>query len=434
MNAETAARLRQADGLRDSGQVLQAELLYLDILKRWPGNRPALVSLASLALQRGDAPRAAGFLATAAAHDPHDRPVLLDLALLHLRAGDATQARRSLEAATHHAPDFFEGWLLLGHALDALGDSRAALKAYFQAIVEARRQGQWVDEHSTPRPLLPAVLRAAQRLREQRRELLLSSYDEVREACGADAMARTDRALGGYLREWDSTPADPRQRPKFFFFPGLPNPPFHDPGLQPWAGRLKAAFPDIRAEALRVLQEDSGRLPDFIESAGQEYVSGNGAASWKAFFFYRHGQRHDEHHARCPRTSEALESIELCRIDNHAPEVLFSVLAPGSHINPHHGVTNVRLVMHLPLIVPPDCALRLVDHGEHVWREGELVMFDDTYLHEAWNRSPQTRVVLLMDCWNPHLTAAERAALKLLLETISALHRADRLAAAWHDD
>jgi aspartyl/asparaginyl beta-hydroxylase (cupin superfamily) len=108
-------------------------------------------------------------------------------------------------------------------------------------------------------------------------------------------------------------------------------------------------------------------------------------------------------------------------------------LRPGTHINAHHGVTNVRLVSHLPLIVPPDCALNLVDRGEHHWTEGKLVMFDDTYLHEAWNRSGQVRVILLMDCWNPHLTAVEKVALKELMETVTALHRSDRLQPVWHE-
>jgi aspartate beta-hydroxylase len=439
---EAMGNLQTADALRDSGQVLQAELLYLDILKRWPQTPPALVSLAGLALQRGDVQRAIGFLDTVVAHQPDHRPALLDLALLRLRTGDVAPVRRSLEAATRQAPDFAEGWLLLGHALEALGDAKAALRAYFRAIVEARAQGQWIDEHSTPRPLVPAVLRAAQVLRERRRELLLASYDELREAHGSEALARVDRALAGYLHEWDATPADPHQRPRFFFFPGLPNPPYHDPFLQPWAPRLQAAFAQIRAEALQVLQDETHRLPDFIQprDGSPEYVSSvsrdGPAPAWKAFFFYRHGRRHEANNARCPTTSAALESIELCHIDDQAPEVLFSVLAPGSYINPHHGVTNVRLVMHLPLIVPPgsDCALHLVGHGEHAWREGELVMFDDTYLHEAWNRSAQARVVLLMDCWNPHLSVAERGALKRLLETISALHRADRAGPAPQGD
>ena len=55
-----------------------------------------------------------------------------------------------------------------------------------------------------------------------------------------------------------------------------------------------------------------------------------------------------------------------------------------------------------------------------------MVMFDDTFLHEAWNRSDQTRIVLLMDCWNPHLTSVEKRAVKQLIETIGGLHEADR--------
>ena len=52
------------------------------------------------------------------------------------------------------------------------------------------------------------------------------------------------------------------------------------------------------------------------------------------------------------------------------------------------------------------------------------MMFDDTYLHEAWNRSDRTRLILLMDCWNPHLDGAEKAAVKRLVETISGLRLA----------
>ena len=253
------------------------------------------------------------------------------------------------------------------------------------------------------------------------------AFDELRRQHGASELARVDRALAGYLRDWDSTPADDRQRPKFFFFPGLPNTPYHDPDLQPWAGQLRAAYPEIRAEAIRVLRRSAGcPTSSLTRLEVEDYVGGDGAApSWEAFFFYRRGQRFDASHRRCPDTSRVLESIELCRIADQAPEILFSVLKPGSHIKAHHGVTNVRLVMHLPLVVPRDCALNLVDRGEHRWQEGRMVMFDDTFLHEAWNRSDQTRIVLLMDCWNPHLTSVEKVAVKQLIEAIGGLHEAD---------
>jgi aspartyl/asparaginyl beta-hydroxylase (cupin superfamily) len=78
---------------------------------------------------------------------------------------------------------------------------------------------------------------------------------------------------------------------------------------------------------------------------------------------------------------------------------------------PHHGVTNVRVVGHLPLIVPADCALSVAGI-EHRWRVGEVVTFDDTYLHEAWNRSDEIRVVMIFDLWHPDLTDVERMAMK----------------------
>ena len=127
--------------------------------------------------------------------------------------------------------------------------------------------------------------------------------------------------------------------------------------------------------------------------------------------------------ALCPRTAAILESLPLCRIREHAPEVMFSVLTPGTHILPHRGVTNTRVVCHLPLVVPEDCAL-VVGGETHVWREGEAVAFDDTYEHEAWNRGSRTRVVLIIDVWNPHLTAAERDAVATLAGAMGDFNKA----------
>ena len=68
-------------------------------------------------------------------------------------------------------------------------------------------------------------------------------------------------------------------------------------------------------------------------------------------------------------------------------------------------------------VTPMDGALRV--GGElHAWQEGRVVVFDDTYEHEAWNRSAKTRVVLIFDIWNPHLTQAEQAALTHVVESL----------------
>jgi len=227
------------------------------------------------------------------------------------------------------------------------------------------------------------------------------------------------------MKEIDASPPSEHQKPRLFYFPDLPPGPYHDPKLQPWYETLKAGFETIRDDALRVLTQD-GSFENFIRFREgvpvENYLAGNKPA-WEAFFFYRHGTRYDDHHARCPGTSKILESIELCRVENESPEILFSVMTPGTEILAHHGVTNVRSVMHLPLVIPEGAFLMVHGGGEHYWKPGEPVLFDDTYLHSAKNPSPHTRMVLLMDCWNPHLTVPEKQALKLLLETISGFRR-----------
>ncbi|MEY2169402.1 MULTISPECIES: aspartyl/asparaginyl beta-hydroxylase domain-containing protein [unclassified Rhodanobacter] len=131
-------------------------------------------------------------------------------------------------------------------------------------------------------------------------------------------------------------------------------------------------------------------------------LHGSGAqpAAWDAYFLYHHGQRYDAHCAACPQTTALVERMPLSRIREHGPETLFSVLRPGTHILPHRGVTNTRLVAHLPLIVPKGCALNV--GGEiHEWQEGRCATFDDTFEHEAWNRSDETCVVLIYGLLEP---------------------------------
>lgn len=425
--ARFESRLTNARQLAATNQVLQAEMIYFSVLKEWPECIEAAANLARFAMDRGDAARAVELLERTRSTEPDNPHLANHLALAYAASGRIAAARTLLEQTVARSPDFHPAWLLLGQVRESLGDTLAANRAWFQAIQQAQKKGLWLDEKTTPPRMLQQVLYAMEKTRSGRREFLFASFENLRQQHGS-ALKRVERALTGYLREWDATPSDSRQRPKFLFFPDIPNAPYHDPLLQPWAKKLLAAYPEIRAEALQLLNEDQVFQPFLQFKEGdpvEDYLSGDGPKrAWDAFFFYRHGKRYDDNHARCPQTSAMLESIELCRIPDQAPEICFSILTPGSHIMPHYGVTNTRLVMHLPLIVPADCALNIVDAGEHHWREGELMMFDDTFQHEAWNRSDQTRVILLMDCWNPYLTEVEKLAIKQLIEAITEFDRA----------
>lgn len=407
------------------GEVLQAESLLRAVLAEFAACLPARMAVAGFLADREDFETALALLRAAPPDQADDADLGLSVARLHWQAGDPAAARSTLEAQLATHPERHVAWLMLGQACDVLGDTLGALRARHQAFDRAQRQGRWTGPDTTEPGLLQAVLGSMDSFRRARRQRLFDIVQQMRGEYGAGEMKRVERALTGYLGEWDATPPDPRQKPKFFYFPDLPPGPYHDPWLQPWCRTLQEAWPEIRDEALSLLPQDSN-FEDFMGlPPGPKPANYLGGAAvqpaWDAFFFYRHAKRYDEHHARAPITSALLESIELCRVGNQAPEILFSVLRPQSTIMPHYGVTNTRLVFHLPLLVPPDCALNVVDHGEHHWREGEPMMFDDTFLHEAWNRSDRARIIVLMDCWNPHLSGAEKHAVRLLVEAIDAI-------------
>ena len=97
---------------------------------------------------------------------------------------------------------------------------------------------------------------------------------------------------------------------------------------------------------------------------------------------------------------------------------MYSLLKPATRIPPHTGVTNVRLVTHLPLVVPPGCGFR-VGNDTREWIEGKAWVFDDTIEHEAWNESDRLRVVFIFDIWHPHLAPAERAMITALMKGLN---------------
>jgi aspartate beta-hydroxylase len=151
------------------------------------------------------------------------------------------------------------------------------------------------------------------------------------------------------------------------------------------------------------VQKDDADVPD-----SQAWRDLNRSDDWGVFFFHNQGERVDRHCEACPVTAAALDAVPMVRIPLRGPTAFLSKLRPGAYIPPHHGATNTRLICHLPLVIPPDCAIR-VGNDTRAWREGELLVFDDTIEHEAWNRSDETRIVLIFDVWNPFLTERERA-------------------------
>ncbi|HEY0413803.1 MAG TPA: aspartyl/asparaginyl beta-hydroxylase domain-containing protein [Allosphingosinicella sp.] len=311
-------------------------------------------------------------------------------------------------ASSPHRPEAeLHSLLAEGEAFRRAGDTRAAV-SFFQA---ALRQAQAA-------PRLPAALMAAL----QRAEAF------VRQA-GADYQAHLERALaplqaGRRFAEavdilFGRKPVQVQQ-PSALYFPGLPQIPFYEGESFPWAPAIEAATQDIRRELVALINEGASFQP-YVEAEanrpGRDFHGMLGDPSWGAFYLWKDGAQVEENAARCPRTVEALSGVPMTRIGTRTPSVLFSLLRGGAHIPPHFGMLNSRLICHLPLVVPPGCWLR-VGNETRQWEEGKLLIFDDTFEHEANNPTPELRVLLLFDVWRPELTAAERDGVSAIFSAI----------------
>lgn len=203
-------------------------------------------------------------------------------------------------------------------------------------------------------------------------------------------------------------------RPTRYLYPGLPSRQFYRPEDFDWTSALAAKTPEIRAELDELLARQSleaSAFAPYVEKAGRE---GAGVShplldnpDWSAFYLIKQGERVKENIALCPRTMAAIDAIGDDAAPAPAPSVLFSRLEAGARIPPHHGMLNTRLICHLPVILPGQCALR-VGNETRAWKDGEVFIFDDTIEHEAWNESDEPRYVLIFEIWRPELSARQR--------------------------
>lgn len=431
MNAashDTAQALTAARHAQQRGRPDLAEQRYVDVLRAEPDNVEALGFVGTRAALRGEHSAALELLQRASGFRPDDPSVQEGIGIALVRAGRADAALSTLTSVLSREPQRHIARLFLGQALGALGQVRAAAVAYHRAVSQAQKRGLWVSATSTAPLLLADVTHAVECTRRARRQLIDDALAPVRQRHGASALVRLERCVAMYLGALATPVTDPRQKPKALFFPDLPTSPYLARELFPWADALEQATAAIREELQALLTDRARPFEPFLGAASGAPLDGylqNDRAEppvWDACFFYRHGVRSDNNHRLCPVTSALLDASPLAHIRDHAPEVCFSMLTPGTHILPHHGDTNSRVVLHLPLLVPRDCALNV--GGEiHTWREGEIVAFDDTFEHEAWNRGDRTRVVLIIDAWNPHLNPAERDALTAMVPILGDFDR-----------
>lgn len=158
-----------------------------------------------------------------------------------------------------------------------------------------------------------------------------------------------------------------------------------------WTELLRDNWEAIRDEALAC----EGRSPA-LASISPDHRAIAPVNKWRSFFLWGYGYSIEENLDRCPVTRSVVAQVPGLN------SAFFSILAPGTHIPAHRGVTKGLLTCHLGLRVPRDGDARMRVRNRVVrWAEGETLLFDDTYDHEVWNDTSGTRVVLLIQVRRP---------------------------------
>jgi aspartate beta-hydroxylase len=409
----------EAQELLRQGRIPEAESAFRRVLDASPDHVEALNVVALSALRSGRTQHAVDLLNRAARSDPQDAVTHHHLARALEAAGDHAGALQAGETAVRLRPDFSVARLYWAASLERANRIGDAVVQYVRALEDSQTSGRWLSPESTPAALRALVEHAVLTVRENRQLAFANLFEPLVARFGGDSLTRVAQTLRIYFKQEPAVYADPRQRPTFLFMPGLPAAPFLERSLFPWITELESETANIQDELTKLLDERrSGERVFNTEELERANLRGADAApTWTGYYFFRHGLRREDNCAACPRTARALSSLPLPHLRAHGPEVLFSVFTAGTHLLPHRGVTNTRLVGHLPLLIPEHCALNV--GGElHEWVEGRTVVFDDTYEHEAWNRSEKTRVVLIFDIWNPCLTDIEKLALAEVIADI----------------
>jgi aspartate beta-hydroxylase len=405
LDDNTVIRVLQASKAEAAaGRMPESDQLLARVAQQAPNHPAVLNELGVRMLARGAPDQAHAMFTRATASDPKHPSLWANLASSFKALGRRTEEIDAIEKALELEPRHLSALLQKGAYLEETGDSRNAARTY-QNVLACIAPGAPVppnikDALAHARSMVDADLAALATALEE-------PLAEIRERHGGARQRRVDLCLDtlmGKRKVYHS-------QPTWMYFPELPPIEFFERSEFPWLDAFEAATAEVRAELLRVLVADREGLQPYIDfPAGlplDQFRELNRSRRWSAYFLWNQSEPVAGHIARCPVTAQMLETTPRCRVARRAPTAFFSILDANTRIPPHTGITNTRLTVHLPLVVPPGCGFR-VGATTREWIPGQAWVFDDTVEHEAWNPSDTPRAILIFDIWNPLLTAAER--------------------------
>lgn len=395
-----------------AGRAAESEQLLAQLARQAPHHPAVLNELGVRMLARGSAEQAHALFTRATTSDPKHPTLWANLASSLKALGRREEENEALEKALELEPRHLSALLQRAAFLETSGNVRGAARVYGNALL-------CIPPNVEPPEAVRAALEHARTMVAADREELSKALEQplaaVRARYGLQQQRRVDQCIDtlmGARKVFHS-------QPTWMYFPELPAIEFFDRSHFPWLDALESQWESIRAELLQVLVTDQDGLQPYIDFQLSEPLDQwrnlNKSRSWSAYFLWNQGTALADHMARCPTATQAVDLPGRPIIHARAPTAFFSLLDPKTRIPPHTGVTNTRVTVHLPLIVPEGCGFR-VGATTREWVPGQAWVFDDTIDHEAWNDSDSPRAILIFDIWNPLLTEAEREAITAVTE------------------
>jgi hypothetical protein len=417
-DARIAGLFEAAQAAQQAGRRAEALALLEQVLAIDPDNPRALNTLANHALQKGDTARACAMFERAANRAPDQPALWLNLASARRASAQVEAALTAVGRSLAIDPYYLPGLLLKGQLLETIGGVKAAAEPYAGALACAPAADK----------LPPAMRTALHHARVVVDETARQLADHLTGVLAAARAKHADAAQPRFDDALDIRLGRKKvyvQQPMGLHIPYLPAIQFYDRADHAWTEELEAATPQILAELQAVLATDGGGFVPYIAyDPGvpvNQWAELNHSRRWSTYFLWDQGKRIDAHCAACPQTAALVDRMPLADVPGRGPTAFFSMLAPRTRIPPHSGVTNSRLIVHLPLIVPDGCGFR-VGNETRTWTVGESFMFDDTIEHEAWNDSDSPRFVLIVDTWNVFLTDAERDLVRATMQGLDSYY------------
>src|SRR5688572_27980187 len=381
-------------------------------------NPAGLNKAAMQAMGAGDFATAQALLLRLVAADPSSIPGWLNLAAVRRRLNDADGAFAALREVLKIEPRNFPALLMSGSMLEREGNLKTAASIYGAALSNAPP-----DSYLDP-PTLQAVVHAREvhgRHTREMNDFIRAQIGDTQSQCAPLERRRLDTFIDTTLRIRKRY----QQEPLEDCYPGLPAIEFYDRKEFPWLADLEATTAPMQQELAQILREDHAGFAPYVHyddhRPRDQWRELNHSPRWSAFHFYEKGEPIAERCRRAPATIAAMSRLPQAEVALRSPSAMYSALAPKTQIPPHTGVANFRLVVHLPLIVPPGCGFR-VGGEQWEWRVGEACVFDDTIEHEAWNNSEDPRYILICDVWSPRLSPEERAAIAGIIAATDAFN------------